>query len=147
MRGHVGRSASGAYVLVESVRHGFPFSRQEEPLVVTAMPVMERLRDDTGETVLLSTLNARGDMRRLAKCVSPHPVRYDVKIDSPIAAYCTATGRVLLAFAPRRGRGRIFRPRADPFLYPVHRDRYRTDQGSIRKSQARWLCAERSRNS
>jgi len=101
MRGHVVRNAAGAYALVESVRHGFPFTRQEEPLVVTAMPVMEKLRDETGETVILSTLNARGDMRRLAKCVSPHPVRYDIKIDSPIAAYCTATGRVLLAFAPR----------------------------------------------
>ena len=99
MRGHVARNAAGAYALVESVRHGFPFSRQEEPLVVVAMPVMEKLRDDTGETVILSTLNARGDIRRLAKCVSLHPVRYDVKIDSPITAYCTATGRVLLAYA------------------------------------------------
>lgn len=99
MRGHVSRNAAGAYALVESVRHGFPFTRQEEPLVVTAMPVMEKLRDETGETVILGTLNARGDMRRLAKCVSPHPLRYDVKIDSPITAYCTATGRVLLAYA------------------------------------------------
>lgn len=99
MRGHVGRNTAGAYALVASARHGFPFTPHEEPLVVMAMPVMEKLRDDTGETVILSTLTARGDMRRLAKCVSPHPVRYDVKIDSPITAYCTATGRVLLAYA------------------------------------------------
>lgn len=99
VRGHVTRDASGRYMLVEAARHGFPFRRHEEPLVVVAMPHMERLRNESGETVLLSTFNARGDIRRLAKCVSNQPVRYDVKLDSPIAAYCTATGRVLLAHA------------------------------------------------
>ncbi|WP_183664412.1 IclR family transcriptional regulator [Phyllobacterium trifolii] len=99
-RGHVSRNSMGHYVLVESSRHGFPFRRHEEPLVVTAMPFMERLRDESGETVLLSTMNARCDMRRLAKCVSHHPVRYDVNMDAAITAYCTATGRVLLAHSP-----------------------------------------------
>ena len=45
-RGHVSRNSMGHYVLVESSRHGFPFRRHEEPLVVTAMPFMERLRDE-----------------------------------------------------------------------------------------------------
>lgn len=99
VRGHVTRDPVGRYMLVEAARHGFPFRRHEEPLVGVVMPHMEQLRNDTGETVLLSTLTARGDIRRLAKCVSHEPVRYDVKLDSPIAAYCTATGRVLLAHA------------------------------------------------
>lgn len=99
VRGHVARDAAGRYTLVEAARHGFPFRRHEEPLVETAIPHMERLRAESGETVLLSTLNARGDVRRLAKCVSRQPVRYDVNLDAPIAAYCTATGRVLLAYA------------------------------------------------
>jgi IclR family pca regulon transcriptional regulator len=98
-RGRVTRDAAGRYSLVEAARHGFPFRGHEEPLVVTAMPHMQRLRDESGETVLLSTLNARGDIRRLAKCVSHQPVRYDINLDSPIAGYCTATGRALLAFA------------------------------------------------
>jgi DNA-binding IclR family transcriptional regulator len=98
-RGHVVQDSSGRYMLVEASRHGFPFRRHEEPLVVTAIPFMERLRDESGETVLLATMNAHCDLRRLAKCVSHHPVRYDVNMDAAITAHCTATGRVLLAHA------------------------------------------------
>jgi len=101
-RGHLVQDAAGRYMLVEAGRHGFPFRRHEEPLVVKAMPFMERLRDESGETVLLSTMNAHCDIRRLAKCVSRHPVRYDVNMDAAIVAYCTAMGRVLLAHAPRQ---------------------------------------------
>ena len=97
-RGHVVQDPGGRYLLVEASRHGFPFHPSEEPLVANALPLMERLRDVSGETVLLSTMNARGDVRRLAKCVSRQAVRYDVDIGSPIAVYCTATGRALLAF-------------------------------------------------
>lgn len=99
-RGHVVQDVAGRYMLVETSRHGFPFRRHEEPLVVTAMPFMERLRDETGETVLLGTMNAHCDIRRLAKCVSHHPIRYDVNMDAAIVTHCTATGRVLLAHAP-----------------------------------------------
>ncbi|AYG62806.1 IclR family transcriptional regulator [Rhizobium jaguaris] len=100
-RGHLVQDAAGRYMLVEAGRHGFPFRRHEEPLIVTATPFMERLRDLSGETVLLSTMNAHCDVRRLAKCVSHHPVRYDVNMDAAISAYCTATGRVMLAYAPQ----------------------------------------------
>jgi IclR family transcriptional regulator, pca regulon regulatory protein len=100
-RGHVVQDDGGRYMLVEASRHGFPFRRHEEPLVVIAQPFMEKLRDESGETVLLATMNAHCDIRRLAKCVSRHRVRYDVNLDAAIAAYCTATGRVLLAHAAR----------------------------------------------
>jgi len=100
-RGHVVQDNAGRYMLVEASRHGFPFRRHEEPLVVVARPFMERLRDETGETVLLATMNARCDVRRLAKSVSRNRVRYDVNLDAAIAAYCTATGRVLLAHASK----------------------------------------------
>ncbi|WP_246664986.1 IclR family transcriptional regulator [Neorhizobium sp. P12A] len=103
-RGHVVQDSTGRYMLVEASRHGFPFRRHEEPLVVTAIPFMERLRDESGETVLLGTMNAHCDLRRLAKCVSHHPVRYDVNMDAAITAHCTATGRVLLAHAPAEAR-------------------------------------------
>lgn len=100
-RGHVVQDNAGRYMLVEASRHGFPFRRHEEPLVVVARPFMEKLRNESGETVLLATINAHCDVRRLAKCVSRHRVRYDVNLDAAIAAYCTATGRVLLAHAPK----------------------------------------------
>ena len=98
-RGHVVQDDAGRYMLVEASRHGFPFRRHEEPLVVVSQPFMEKLRNESGETVLIATMNAHCDIRRLAKCVSRHGVRYDVNLDAAIAAYCTATGRVLLAHA------------------------------------------------
>lgn len=101
-RGHLLQDSTGRYMLVEAGRHGFPFRRHEEPLVVNAMPFMERLRDESGETVLLSTMNAHCDIRRLAKSVSLQPIRYDVNLDAAIVAYCTAMGRVLLAHAPQQ---------------------------------------------
>jgi DNA-binding IclR family transcriptional regulator len=97
-RGHLAQDAAGRYVLVET-SHGFPFRQHEEPLVVTAWPFMEALRDRSGETVLLSTMNAHSEVRRLAKCVSNQAIRYDVNMDAAIAPYCTATGRLLLAHA------------------------------------------------
>lgn len=96
-RGHIVQDSAGRYMLVEASRHGFPFRRHEEPLVMKAMPLMEKLRDASGETVMLSTINAHCDIRRLAKVVSNQPLRYDVDMDAPITAYCTATGRILLA--------------------------------------------------
>lgn len=97
-RGHLTQDTRGRYILIET-SHGFPFRQHEEPLVVTARPFMERLRDRSGETVLLSTMNAHCEIRRLAKCVSNQPIRYDVNMDAAIAPYCTATGRLLLAHA------------------------------------------------
>ncbi|MBS9719679.1 IclR family transcriptional regulator [Tianweitania sp. BSSL-BM11] len=95
-RGHLEQDSGGRYVLIES-SHGFPFRLHEEPIVAIARPHMERLRDMSGETVLLSSMNAHCDIRRLAKCVSHQHVRYDVNMDAAITPYCTATGRILLA--------------------------------------------------
>lgn len=99
-RGHAVQDTVGKYYLVEASRRGFPFRRNEEPLISRAMPFMLKLRTTCGETVLLATMNANCDIRRLAKCVSHHPVRYDVSMDSAIVPYCTAIGRVLLAHGP-----------------------------------------------
>lgn len=99
-RGHVHQGTDGRFVLVEESRHGFPFRRNENALVHAAMPVMMRLRDHSDETVILSILTAGGEIRRLSKVVSRNPVRYDVHIDAAITPHCTASGRVLLAYAP-----------------------------------------------
>jgi len=98
-RGHLAQDEAGRYSLVEGSRHGFPFRPHEEELVAAARPHMESLRDQSGETVLLATMNAHCDIRRLFKCVSRQPLRYDVNMGSPITPYCTATGRILLAHA------------------------------------------------
>jgi DNA-binding IclR family transcriptional regulator len=46
---------------------------------------------------MLAVLTARGDCRRIAKCVSRQAVRYDIELDGLSDSYCSATGRVLLA--------------------------------------------------
>jgi DNA-binding IclR family transcriptional regulator len=58
---------------------------------------MERLRDESGETVVLAVRTAGGQSRRLAKCVSRQAIRFDVELEGETDSYCTATGRLLLA--------------------------------------------------
>jgi DNA-binding IclR family transcriptional regulator len=96
-RGYAIQDSTDRYLLVHGNRHGSSARAREARLLSAAHPVMETLRDRSGETVLLSVRTARGEIKRLAKCVSRQAVRYDTDLDSPAATFCTATGRVLLA--------------------------------------------------
>jgi IclR family transcriptional regulator, pca regulon regulatory protein len=98
-RGYVVQDANERYALAESCRHGFAGRAREARLIAMARPIMEALRDTSGETVMLSVRAPRGEVKRLAKCVSQQAVRYDIDLAAPTATYCTATGRVLLAHA------------------------------------------------
>jgi IclR family transcriptional regulator, pca regulon regulatory protein len=97
-RGYAIQDATGRYLLVRGTSHGSSIRAREARLVSAAHPVMERLRDGSGETVVLSVRTVRGEVKRLAKCVSRRVVRYDTDLDGPVASYCTASGRVLLAY-------------------------------------------------
>jgi DNA-binding IclR family transcriptional regulator len=97
-RGYAIQDSTERYLLVHGNRHGSSARAREARLLSAAHPVMESLRDRSGETVLLSVRTLRGEIKRLAKCVSRQAVRYDTDLDSPAASYCTATGRVLLAY-------------------------------------------------
>lgn len=96
-RGYAIQDATERYVLVHASRHQSAARALEARLLSAAHPIMERLREDTGETVMLAVLTARGDCRRIAKCVSRQAIRFDVEIDAPSESYCSATGRLLLA--------------------------------------------------
>jgi IclR family transcriptional regulator, pca regulon regulatory protein len=96
-RGYAIQDATDRYLLVHGTSHGSSIRAREARLVSAAHPVMERLRDGSGETVVLSVRTVRGEVKRLAKCVSRQVVRYDTDLDGPVASYCTAAGRVLLA--------------------------------------------------
>ena len=96
-RGYAIQDATERYVLVHSSRHGSAVRALEARLLSAAHPVMEALRDRTGETVVLAVRTNRGETRPLAKCVSRQVVRFDIELDAPSYAYCSATGRVLLA--------------------------------------------------
>jgi IclR family pca regulon transcriptional regulator len=97
-RGYAIQDATERYVLVHGDRHGSSTRAREARLLAAAHPVMQDLRDRTDETVLVSTRTGRGEIKRLAKCVSRQTVRYDTDLDGFAVSYCTATGRVLLAY-------------------------------------------------
>jgi IclR family pca regulon transcriptional regulator len=96
-RGYAIQDTAERYVLVHASRHRSATRAHEARLLSAAHPVMERLRDDSGETVVLAVRNTRGEAKRLAKCVSRQPIRFDVDLDGQSDSYCTATGRLLLA--------------------------------------------------
>ena len=100
-RGYALRDVADRYRLHEAFRaHGFGWGgHRHARLVALAEPLMARLRDTVGETVLLGVAEARG-VRLLAKAVALADLRYDVDLSRPSPFYCTAMGRVLTAFAP-----------------------------------------------
>lgn len=100
-RGYALRDAADRYRLNPAFRaHGFGWGgHRHARLVALAEPLMAKLRDAVGETVLLGVAEA-GGVRLLAKAVAPADLRYDVELSRPSPFYCTAMGRVLTAFAP-----------------------------------------------
>ncbi|MEX0732668.1 MAG: IclR family transcriptional regulator [Aquisalimonadaceae bacterium] len=65
-----------------------------------AMPELEKLAEETRETVHLSVLD-RDEVVYVEKIDSPQPVRAYTKIGGRAPAYCVATGKALLAFQPQ----------------------------------------------
>ncbi|MES2363267.1 MAG: IclR family transcriptional regulator [Pseudomonadota bacterium] len=65
-----------------------------------AIPIMRELVEQCGETVLITTLD-RGSAKAtyVEKIESPRSIRYTVPIGTSRPLYCSAAGRVLLAYA------------------------------------------------
>jgi hypothetical protein len=112
-RGYAIQDSADRYLLVHGNRHGSSVRAGEARLLSAAHPVMEELRDHSGETVLLSVRTVRGEIKRLAKCVSRQSVRYDTDLDGPPrrrsapppGACCWPTGRHRLSTPILRVRG------------------------------------------
>lgn len=64
-----------------------------------ALPFMEKLTEVTGEGALLSVYD-RGDVTYLEKVSSPQPVVTTTRIGGRSPAFCTATGKAILAWLP-----------------------------------------------
>jgi DNA-binding IclR family transcriptional regulator len=67
-------------------------------LVKQALPVLEGLMADAGETVHLAVLDPSGGTVYVAKVESPQSIRVQTRLGQLNPAWCTATGRSLLAF-------------------------------------------------
>lgn len=74
-------------------------SVSEYDLRRTAMPHLEKLSHDVGETVNLMVLTG-GDARFIGGVESPHAVRTRVATGLVLPAYATSGGKVLLAMLP-----------------------------------------------
>jgi DNA-binding IclR family transcriptional regulator len=96
-RGYAIQDDTERYVLVHASRHRSATRANEARLLSAAHPIMEQLRDLSGETAVLAVRTTRGESKRLAKCVSRQAIRFDVELDGNSESYCTATGRLLLA--------------------------------------------------
>lgn len=67
-------------------------------LVKIAVPVMQRLAAASGESAFLNVLLPNGELRYVAKAVSPNVLRYDAPLSNTRPAYCTSSGVVLLGY-------------------------------------------------
>ncbi len=76
-------------------------------MLKVARPHLEALMTASDETVHLAVLEASGQIVYLSKVESPRSIRVQTQIGKHSPAYCTATGRAMLAFLPE-ARERIF---------------------------------------
>lgn len=67
-------------------------------LVERARPLLDALRQDSGETVHLSVLEPSGEIVYVAKTTSAQSIGVQTRLGQLSPAWCTATGRAILAF-------------------------------------------------
>ena len=77
-----------------------------------ARPHLERLMGETDETVHVSVLDEAGSIVYVSKVESPRSIRVQTQIGQVSPAWCTATGRCLLAFNPPVAERVLARPLA-----------------------------------
>ena len=69
-------------------------------LTRVAVPALEKLMTETGETVHLAVLDPTGGIVYVSKVESPQSIRVQTRLGQLNPAWCTATGRCMLAFHP-----------------------------------------------
>jgi IclR family KDG regulon transcriptional repressor len=67
-------------------------------LVEQARPFLDELKAQTGETVHLSVMEPSGEIVYVAKVVSPKSIGVQTRLGQLSPAWCTATGRSILAY-------------------------------------------------
>lgn len=114
------------------VAKGFGWGGRAARLVGVAEPVLRGVADRIGETVILGVLTRIGSVRLVAKAVAPQDIRYDIELGREVPAYCTATGRVLLAGMAADARAALL----DRIVIDAVTDRTTTDRASIEEKVA-----------
>ena len=65
----------------------------------TALPILENLRDETGETVNLTILSG-SEILYVERVMSDYLVNVNVNIGDRLPVYCASMGKVILAYLP-----------------------------------------------
>ena len=100
------RDAGGRYMLGSRLCSLSMRMMSGRELSIVVRPILSRLVAATGETAVLGELAPEGDMSiYIDKIESSNPIRYAVNIGERRELYCTALGKLLLAwFYPARQR-------------------------------------------
>ncbi|MBW2623942.1 MAG: IclR family transcriptional regulator [Deltaproteobacteria bacterium] len=88
-------------------------SRTTKPVSLeeAAAVVMERISEDTGETVNLAVLD-KGEVVYIKKIESRHPLRMDISVGTRVPAHCTSLGKALIAHMPEHELKALFTSRS-----------------------------------
>lgn len=127
-----GRYALGpsAHRLAVAILPGFSLARM-------ARPVLRELADRSGETALLAVLDKEiGRLVYMDICETDRVVRYTVPVGTTRPLYCTAAGRVLLAWQPKERVERYLEALAagpEPLEPPLRPDEFWASLEKVRR--------------
>ena len=91
---------SGRYALTLKAWRIGSATLRDLDLVKTALPVLDTLMEEAGETVHLAVLDPSGTAVYVARVESPRSIRVQTRLGQTNPTWCTATGRAMLAFHP-----------------------------------------------
>ncbi len=84
---------SASFALANAILPGFTIS-------LIAKPIMRRLMEQTGETVLIAIFDREAfEIVYVDSVESQNPIRYTVPIGTRRPLYCTSSGRIFLAYS------------------------------------------------
>jgi DNA-binding IclR family transcriptional regulator len=108
-RSFLERTSDGRLVLGGRLFDVVRSARLDLNLKSAAHPLMTELMEKTGESVFLGVLTPEFEVLLIHKVLGPQVIRYDADVGQTIPAYCTASGRVLLAHLPGASLTRFLR--------------------------------------
>ncbi len=96
-KGYVTRESSSTFKIGSSVMKLCKNELDKHELTEIARPSLKKLCEAIGETSILSILSGT-DVINIARIESPKTIKIESKVGSITPAYCTATGKAILAF-------------------------------------------------
>jgi DNA-binding IclR family transcriptional regulator len=114
-RGYLDRAQGGGYQVSRKLLELQRRETDEQLLIRTAHPVMEKLVEDCQETVNLGILDA-GEVVVISTIESPQGIRMSSKVGNRRYLHSTALGKVLLSVLPERDLQRLIRIKGLPRL-------------------------------